>query len=290
MKLYFDKILLLCLTAAMFLNGCGGKTKTPAEETVPEIMETAAETIMETDSPAPQEPELLFEDSFDGTELDSSKWERCPEWDRQGRMDVWDDDMAFLDGEGNLILRAEWNADEGRIHSGAVRTYGKFTEAFAYYEASIRFTGASGIWGAFWMMAGNVGGEDGSAADGVEIDIIESIGGQWGQSNSALHWDGYSAGHKSTSKTYENAGIYDGQFHTFGLWRTEEAYIFYIDGKETWHVTADQCAICPEQGYMKLTVEGAEWAGAGTVESVRSLPADMVVDYVRVYRDKPQEK
>ena len=49
----------------------------------------------------------------------------------------------------------------------------------------------------------------------------------------------------------------DGNFHTFGLERTPEAYIFYIDGKESWRVTPDQCAPCPESGYMKLTVESA---------------------------------
>ena len=38
---------------------------------------------------------------------------------------------------------------------------------------------------------------------------------------------------------------------------------------------------------MKLTVEGADWAGAGTEESINALPADMAVDYVRVYREKP---
>ncbi len=300
MKLRLILALLLC---AAVCAGCTGKTDNHAEtaaqteptlKTVTEIEpetepETGKEPETETEPPAsePSEPNLLFEDNFDGTELDSTKWERCPEWSRQGGIDVWDNDLSYLDGEGHLILRAEWNSDEKKLHSGAVRTCGKFEEAYAYYEASIQFPKAPGTWGAFWMMVGNVSNEDGSAADGVEIDIIESIGNAWNQYNHALHWDGYDSAHQKTGKEMIDEDLYDGEYHTYGLWRTEEAYIFYIDGEESWRVTEDQCDVCPEKGYMKLTVEGADWSGAGTEESINALPADMVVDYVRVYREKP---
>lgn len=33
-------------------------------------------------------PMLLFEDDFEGNTLDDSKWERCPEWERGGGMDI----------------------------------------------------------------------------------------------------------------------------------------------------------------------------------------------------------
>ncbi len=292
------RIRILLLASLMLLSACGSEKTAEtvaeaAEVPVETVAETEEETVIETEAetePAEEAPapELLFEDTFDGTELDSSKWERCPEWDRQGGLDVWDNDMSYLDGEGHLVLRAEWNADEKKIHSGAVRTYGKFTEDFAYYEASIKFAPVHGIWGAFWMMVGSVGSEQNGASDGVEIDIIESINGDRNICNSALHWDGYGAAHQKVGYDIPKHDIYDGEFHTFGLWRTEEAYVFYIDGEETWRVTSDQCDICPEQGYMKLTVEGADWAGAGTKKSIESLPADMIVDYVRVYSEKPE--
>ena len=38
---------------------------------------------------------------------------------------------------------------------------------------------------------------------------------------------------------------------------------------------------------MKLTVEAADWAGAGTSRSIRALPAQIVVDYVRVWDTNP---
>ncbi len=234
------------------------------------------------DPPGPEGPFLLFEDNFEGEELDLSKWERCPEWERGGGACVWDSSCSRLDGEGCLILHAEYD-DEGVVRSGAVRTAGRFSGGYGYYEASICFPKARGTWGAFWIMAGDL--NSASAAGGVEIDIIESINNESGLCNHALHWN-YSDLH-SVSSGQMKKNIYDGKFHTFGLERTEDGYVFYIDGKRTWRASKNQCAPCPADGYLKLTVEAAEWAGAGTLDSLSDLPADMIVDYVRVYSEKP---
>ncbi|MBQ7982062.1 MAG: glycoside hydrolase family 16 protein [Clostridia bacterium] len=281
------------LLSLLLLASCGTADTSADTETAADT--TAAVTVSSPETAAETEPiapisNLLFEDNFDGTELDDSKWEQCPEWERQGALCVWDNDMSYLDGEGHLVLRAEWDAENNRVQSGAVRTAGLFSAGYGYYEASICFPTAPGTWGAFWMMCGNVSGEDDSAADGVEIDIIESIGNDWGACNSALHWDGYGDAHKQvgSGELYDH-GIYDGNFHTFALERTEEGYVFYIDGAESWRAAADQCAPCPEDGYMKLTVEAADWAGAGSDACIAGLPAEMLVDYVRVYREKPVE-
>ena len=292
MKKHIFSILPLLLCGSLLI-GCGGSASdTETGETAfgTQTPQTDAQTTEPVTEAIPTDPNLLFEDNFDGDTLDDDKWELCPEWERQGGLDVWDNEMTSLDGEGHLVLRAEWDADAGRVKSGAVRTNGRFTAGYGYYEASIKFPTAPGTWEAFWMMCGNVSGVDGSAADGVEIDIIESINNEANACNHALHWDGYGDDHKQVSPgQFYDYNIYDGNFHTFGLERTEDAYIFYIDGKETWRATPDMCAPCPEDGYLKLTVEAADWAGAGSDACINALPADMVVDYVRVYKEKPQE-
>ncbi len=232
---------------------------------------------------------LVFEDNFEGRTLDASKWSRCPEYARCEGMTVWQDDCSYLDGEGNLVLHAEWDEQNKRVRSGAVRTLGKFEFGVGYYEARIKFDNPMGLWGAFWMMCGNVSREDNENGEkAVEIDIVESIDANVGKSNHALHWNGYKEKHQSMGYT-NYVDIYDGKFHTFGLERTESAYIFYIDGTETWRVTSEDMGICTEKGYMKLSVEAAEWAGAGKKAAINALPSDMLVDYVRVYREKPTE-
>ena len=230
----------------------------------------------------------LFEDDFDGAYLNNGKWEKCPEWERHGGESVWDDDMSYLDGEGHLVIRAEWDEENDRVVCGGVRTEGLFAGGYGYYEASIKFSQAEGVWGAFWIQCGNISGVDGSAKDGVEIDVIESIHNENGVFNSALHYDGYGDDHVQVHSGYlSTVDIYDGDFHTFAVERTSEGYIFYVDGIETWRVDASECDPCPEPGYLKLTIEAAEWAGSGSEDCIESLPIEMVVDYVRVYAENP---
>jgi len=288
MKSNLFRILPMLLCGSLLI-GCGG-TSSSADTNTSSDTGTAAptETAQQTEAVTEEvQSNLLFEDNFDGTELNSDNWELCPEWERQGTFCIWDNEMTSLNGEGHLVLRAEWDMENNRVKSGAVRTNGRFWGDYGYYEASIKFPVAPGTWGAFWMMCGDVSGVDFGAEDGVEIDIIESIGNDWGACNHALHWDGYGDAHKQVGSGELYYDLYDGDFHIFGLERTPEAYIFYIDGKESWRVTPDQCAPCPESGYMKLTVEAAEWAGAGSDACIGALPGEMLVDYVRVYREKP---
>ena len=235
--------------------------------------------------PTYQDENLLFEDTFSGKQLDGRKWRRCPRQYRHGVLDVWDHDMSYLDGEGHLVLRAEWDEKNHCVRSGAVDTNGRFLGGFGYYEASICFPVSPGTWGAFWLMCGNVF----ELGGGVEIDVVESIFNERGECNAALHWDGYQEHHKTLhSGSLTNHNIYDGRFHTFALNRTEEAYTFYIDGKEIWQVTPDRLAPCADGGYMLLSVEGADWAGTGSPECIKALPSHMLVDYVRVYKHKPE--
>lgn len=231
---------------------------------------------------------LIFEDSFDGEALDRSKWAPCPNWVRQDGLSVWDSTLIRLNGQGQLVLRAEWDEKARRVRAGAVRTMGLFSAGYGYYEASIRFPKSPGVWGAFWMMCGNVSGEENGPLDGVEIDVIETIANGTGGSNSALHWDGYGQAHRSLNSGDYTVDIYDGRFHTFGLDRSPEGYAFYVDGALLWQVGPDRCAPCPENGYLKLTLESAAWAGGGTAASIRALPAEMLVDYVRVYSVRPK--
>ncbi len=262
---------------------------------------------------------LLHNEDFNGTSFDGKAWAKCPEWERQGNS-VWDDDMSYLDGDGHLVLRAEWDSSINKVRCGAVRTMTKnyrvmYSGGLGYYEASIKFPldarqdkavyknkGPVGIWTAFWMMCGDVSNVDGSSADGVEIDIIETISSDTGKFSSNMHWDGYTGDTKSRgSGDKYSPKIYDGEFHRIGLERTEDATIFYVDGIETWRITTGDKANntaytytnCTEEGYMKLTIESATWAyennGKTQADVIASLGdgVEMVVDYVRVYSQNP---
>ena len=223
---------------------------------------------------------LSFEDDFNGEELDLTKWERCPEWDRQDGGGKWDDSKSYLDGNGNLIIEMAYDRTTNKYLSGAVRTKGLFEQKYGYYEIRCTLNTIPTYWTAFWLMGENVGNVDQSGRDGTEIDIYESAYYKQGMIQHALHWDGYGADHRSDGKKVV-ADVYDGDYHTFSLLWTRNEYIFYIDGTETWRTTADLAdGVCREPLYMKISSEMGSWTGK---MDNSTLPDYMKVDYVRVY-------
>lgn len=154
-KLKITALLLGLLTAAALATAC---TDTPdstdtdttaAIETVatPDTEEkTEPETTFETEketTEAETECQLIFEDNFDGTELDAAKWNLgTPENQPARTADVrlWDPAMVELDQEnGHLLLKMEWDAEAKKARTGAVTTKGLFEYGYGYYEASVKF-------------------------------------------------------------------------------------------------------------------------------------------------------
>jgi len=271
--------------------------------------------------------QLVFEDNFTGTSLDTTKWNTSPEWDRQGRSS-WRSDMVEVSG-GNLRIKfrrdttlgnAKAQATPGRftreqnannwIRTGGVRTLGTnytqkmFEHSYGWYEARIKFPKVQGTWGAFWLMSMTFTGQGNKGEFGTEIDILESIGNAANRWNYAVHWGFPTAqnpfSHDSHSKDFfqqntlnngKNLNIYDGNFHVFALDWSPSEYVFYINGIEMGRI--------PDNGgpaYNNLRINRNPNYMKLSVEAAnwdQLLPAgftegEMLVDYVRVY-NQPQK-
>jgi type II secretion system protein G len=215
---------------------------------------------------------LVWHDEFDGTKLDTTKWEVMPDAPRKGGW--WMRKAVSLDGKGHLVISTLKEGD--RYIDGCVRTKGKFEHSFGYYVARVQLQKQPGHWSAFWIMGDGVGKVGSGGRDGTEIDIYEK---PWldDRVQHTLHWDGYGKDHKSKGNVVKAPGIIDG-WHTFGLWWKPDEYVFYVDGKETWRTTAS--GVCQVPEYMKLSDEIGNWAG--DIKTAK-LPDAFLVDYVRVY-------
>ncbi len=234
--------------------------------------------------------ELTFFDDFLGTTLDSKKWDRCPEWNRGDRGGKWDDDMAVLDGKGNLLIKVGLDSNGNPI-SGAVRTRTKrernlFSQARGYFEIRCKLQTAPGCWGAFWLMGSNGVSKVGNGAvDGAEIDIFESFDAKNGKINHAIHWDGYEEHHKSTGSETINKSLYDDNYHTFGMLWNEDGYYFYVDRilvKKIDNTQSNFPGSSNDPSYLKITAEFGSWGGQIKKDT---LPDALVVDYVKVYKE-----
>lgn len=229
---------------------------------------------------------LVFEDEFEGDTLDDTRWEKCPEQHRQDLNNYWDDEMSYLDGSGHLIIGMDVRGD--RYVSGGVRSKNRFERAYGYYEICCSVNTIPGYWTAFWLHNDCVSDETQGGRNGTEIDIYESPYCSRGEIQHTLNWDGYGDAHKSEGKIVK-ADVYDGELHTFGLLWTEQEYVFYIDGTETWRTDAAAAGgTCEVPLYMKITAETGSWAGPLPVRT--RLPDHMTVEWVRVYAPEHERK
>ena len=230
---------------------------------------------------------LAWSDDFDGTELDPTKWECCPEWERGDVGARWDDDMVELDGKGNLILKVGLDENNKKV-SGAVRTKTKdyrvlFEQARGYFEIRTTLQSIPGYWSAFWVIGDNKTQPGNGASDGAEIDIFESFDMTGGRINHALHWDGVGETTKSLGGHTVNKNLYDGEYHTFGLLWADDGYFYFVDGQLSYSIDATWANFpgsSADPSYIKISNEIGTWAGY-MLNSY--LPDQIKVDYVKVY-------
>lgn len=254
---------------------------------------------------------LAFEDDFNGTAIDTSKWstdqffESDHTYIRRGG--YWDGDQVKLDGKGNLHITTEYKAD-GKYgpgwYTGVLHTNGKYTLRSGYCEARCKAPKAQGLWAAFWLLADTMPDPTDGGRNGAEIDVFESpfyndpkMHGPYKNAVfHTLHVDGYGDDHKAKMSPYYMLRDIHDTFHTYGVYWDADTYIFYVDGKETWRTSWQGTPRVEE--YMILSVEiagkdavpdnrdGSTWSGQITNNPAGTFPADFVVDYVRVYQPK----
>lgn len=231
---------------------------------------------------------LLFEDNFDGTELNTEVWNVWDE-ERDWRYSYSKDNM-LLDSQGNLVNRMsvlkEPDAATGETRTtGTITTKDKFETTYGYFEIRMKPHQAAGLMGAFWLMCGDMGdkdaADDGTAVNGCEIDIVETFYHTKNPSHT-IHWDGYT---HTKSQGFNNQGrddIFDGNFHTFAFLWTPEEYVFFIDNEIT--ARTNEIDICNQPGYILISSHFN--SNAGELPIGVGEHTDMIVDYVKVYKNK----
>jgi beta-glucanase (GH16 family) len=236
---------------------------------------------------------LVWQDEFDGTSVDRTKWNVFA-WARGDAQDT-PDAVTVADG----VLRITTYTENGVTKTGFLSTeYGLYEATHGYFEARIRFHGAPGQWCSFWLTTptiGNPKGDPGRA--GAEIDVVEhrfvdesgwQLADYVGQN---VIWDGYGAG-KSNDHNVEQlpaGAAVNGAWHTFAVRWDETGYVFYSDANELWRTAK---GLSNRSEYLLLTCEvlDHEWAGnvpAGGYGARATSTAGMEVDWVRVWQQGP---
>lgn len=169
--------------------------------------------------------QLEFEDDFDGTALDPSKWSSGFGWGPTSGNTV-----GFCDPDNNIVSggvleqRIERRHQEGQPFSvGCINSRDRFSRLYGYWEASIRMAGCRGARGAFWAKPNDESWPP-------ELDVVEVYGDDRERADLTIHWE--QRGDYKRDKGVYTGPDFSADFHVFAAAWTPEEIIWYVDGEE----------------------------------------------------------
>ena len=255
----------------------------------------------------PEGYELFWSDEFDGDSLNAAFW--TPE---QGGHGWGNNELQHYTGrkdnvdvrDGKLVIRAVKEDYKGSpVTSARLVTLGKVEFLYGYVVASIKLPKtADGLWPAFWMMGTDIS-RLGWPNCG-EIDILEmghsngmKNGTQEQFLNGACHWG--VPHHQYYAHDITNSySVQDGQFHTFTcIWDEEKVATYidlekYPDAEPYFEMKIEDFGNDEfrKENFILLNLAvGGNFPGIWDIDQVTALnggPAEMEIDYVRVFRKK----
>ena len=261
---------------------------------------------------APEGWHLVWNDEFNGKEIDTTKWDFQIGTGSQYGLEGWgNNELQYYRKEnasvknGNLVLEARKENFEGMAYTSArlrtVKDDGTelFTKTYGRIEARIKMPTGNGIWPAFWLLPATT--DYGVWASSGEIDILEAKGRLPNRVYGTVHYGQPWPGNKYTGSMYKfpnDETIAD--YHVYSLewepgllrWLVDDKV--YFQTSQWWSLGANESepyaypAPFDKPFYILLNFAlGGNYDG-GVAPEDYSLPAQMLVDWVRVYdKDEP---
>lgn len=239
--------------------------------------------------------ELIWSDEFDGKKIDMKKWSYIP----RGKTN-WNSYMSdkpehrsqlFDMRNGNVVLRGIVNPDKESdpvpYLTGGIRTQGKFSFCYGKVEIRAKVGCAQGAWPALWMMPDYKGAE-GWPKSG-EMDLLEHLNFE-NQAWQTIHTHYTYNLHVNNPPRFSTAKINKDDYNVYALEWTPDELRFYVNGKHNFtyphlkNVPAEKKQ-WPFNNFFYIMLDmqlGGGWVGQ---VNPAHLPVEMLVDYVRVYKD-----
>jgi len=193
---------------------------------------------------------LFFEDDFNGTSLDFSKWEVpyqgvIRDFNHQNEKQWYantgdspsrplSNNIEVSNGTLKLIAKKETTAISGNYTNWSSNPPVNYNSTFEYtsaeidskesfgfgkYEIRCKIPSGKGFWPAFWMYGEGAGGRNN------EIDVFEFWKNNTSDHNMTVHYDG------SMCQSDYNGPDYSLDFHTFSVIWDNYKIEWYVDGE-----------------------------------------------------------
>jgi beta-glucanase (GH16 family) len=236
--------------------------------------------------------ELLWADEFNGTTLDMNNWSYDVGYNLWGNNEQENYQAANVSvAAGNLQILAKKEkigSTPSDFTSGRIHTLSKREYMYGKIEAKMKLPKSKGMWPAFWMLGVNMRAR--GATPGVgwpacgEIDIMETINSEiW--TSAAAHWATPNGSHTNKGN---RLNIAPNDWHVYSVEWNTESIKWFVDGKFYHAIWIKDGAGSTSEFHAPFNIilnlaVGGDWAGQVIDET--KLPATMLVDYVRVYKE-----
>lgn len=235
---------------------------------------------------------LIWDDEFNGTAIDTNHWTF-----ETGNHDGWgNNELEFYTGRsqnayvsnGVLHIVARRESTNGCSYTSArMKTEGLFSQKYGRFEFRAKFPPGKGYWPALWLMPKD--SVYGDWPECGEIDIVENKGDYPAVVQGTIHYSSPDGRHIDSSDLYTFAPANGADnFHTYALEWSTNSISWFVDNQlyETqtnWSTAGAPYPAPFDQPFyiiMNLAVGGQY---DGDPDSNTVFPAEMQVDYVRVY-------
>ena len=253
---------------------------------------------------------LVWSDEFegpDGGDVDLTKWVHVESGNGNGNQELEyytpGPANAFV-GSGNLHLVADALPSNGGGFScwyGACQyTSGKlvtkadgatalFEKQFGRFSARMKIPAGQGVWPAFWMLGSNI--DQVSWPTCGEIDVMENVGMNPSTDYGTLHGPNAQGQNVSLGgSTMLASGTLADDFHVYSVEWSMGQVVFLLDDIPYFTGTTSAYSgtwVFDDHPYFLLLnlAIGGSWPGSPNSSTV--FPAEVLVDWVRVYDASP---
>lgn len=259
-----------------------------------------------------QKWKLTWEDEFNDSSLDMTKWSYQEGTGAEYGLDGWGnneqqyytrDNLKLENGE--LVITATDDKRSGKPYSSARiwtmnddKKTAKFSQTYGRFEAKMKLPageGCQGLWPAFWLLP--VDSYYGAWPLSGEIDIMEARGREGNKADGTIHfgrpWP--NDGSAGDSYVWEDDPLAITDYHIYSVDWTPTYMSFQVDGEEyyrteNWYSQDDENpqkvafpAPFDQEFYIVFNMAVGGTYDGNLNPSASALPAEMKVDYVRVY-------
>jgi beta-glucanase (GH16 family) len=233
---------------------------------------------------------LVWNDEFNQKNIDLTRWEHEVNGDGGGNNELQyytaSPTNSYLES-GHLIIKAiNENYQDKYFTSARIRSKYKGDWLYGRIEASAKVPTGKGTWPAIWMLSTDW--EYGGWPESGEIDIMEHVGYDPNVVHGSIHTKAYN----HTIGTQKTATLpiptATTEFHKYVIEWFSDHIDFYIDSIKyfTFNNENKGWAYWPFDKRFHIILNlavGGNWGGAQGIDP-SAFPAQMEVDYVRVYK------